>query len=130
MRKMASEWRLDASRIALSGNSAGALSALYHAYAKKEQSEGNGGNPGYSSAVNAVVSVSGGMRDRALCSKVDPKTFDPSGCLINGEDDTKEMSAGDIPAVFCTAQLTLPSHTRIAWKQMRRPTPQDCAICC
>lgn len=110
MRKQASAWNLDETRIALSGNSAGAMSSLYHAYAKKEQSEGNGGHAGYSSAVNAIVSVSGSLMDRALCTSVDSKTFEPSGCLINAEDDTKEMSSGDIPVVFLhgTADLTVP----------------------
>jgi acetyl esterase/lipase len=110
MRKQASTWNLDTSRIVLSGNSAGAMNALYVAFAKKEQSEGNGGNPGYSSAVNAVVSVSGGLVDRALCNEVDPYTFEPSGCIINGEDDTDEMSSGDIPVVFLhgTSDTTIP----------------------
>jgi len=110
IRKMATEWRLDVGRIALSGDSAGAMNALYHAFAKKEQSEGSGGNPEYSSAVNAVVSISGGLADRALCSKIDSKTFKPSGCIFNGEDDTNEMEQGDIPVAFVhgTADTTVP----------------------
>jgi len=110
LRKHASEWNLDENRIALTGNSAGALSALYVAYAKKEQSEGNGGNLEYSSAINAVVSFSGGLRDRALCQSADNVTFEPHKCTIDGEDDTDEMSTGDVPAVYVhgTADVTVP----------------------
>jgi len=109
-RSKASEWRIDTNRIALSGNSAGAMSALYHAYAKKDQSEGSGGNPEQSSAINAVVSVSGGLVDQVLCQSVDPDTYVPSGCLYNGEDFTNELQAGDVPVAFIhgTADVTVP----------------------
>merc|ERR1711964_696175 len=60
LRAHASEYKLDLKRAALSGNSAGAMSALYHAYAKTEQSEGEGGNPDQDSSINTVISISGG----------------------------------------------------------------------
>merc|ERR1712107_49990 len=116
MRKMAKEWGLDTSRIALTGNSAGAINALYHSFAKKEQSEGSGGHSKYSSAINSVVSFSGSLWDRCLCKSYDNKTYAPSGCIINGEDDTNEMSSGDVPVAFVhgTADVTVPYKNCLA----------------
>lgn len=99
LRKMASEWRLDTGRIAVGGASAGALSANCYGFTKAYP-EGHSGNPEFSSAVNAVVSLSGSMRDNAFCGHIDPETQEPSLCLVDGADLTSQLSPGDVPVVL------------------------------
>lgn len=124
LKSKAAEWKLDVDRFALSGNSAGAMSALYHAFAKTSQSEGSGGNPEQSSAINAVVSISGGLVDQVLCNSVDPVTFVPSGCLFNGEDFTNELQAGDVPVAFVhgMADVTVPFRNSLEAAQRANAT--------
>ncbi len=56
-RANAATYGVDASRIAIGGTSAGAITALGVAYAS--DTPGSSGNPGYSSAVRSAVSLSG-----------------------------------------------------------------------
>ncbi|MBX7224486.1 MAG: T9SS type A sorting domain-containing protein [Chitinophagales bacterium] len=73
------QWRINPSEIFLGGASAGAITAIHHAYMDDINElepdyqhyvnflggmEGNSGNPGYSSWVKAVVNVSGCIRDQ------------------------------------------------------------------
>ena len=44
------------------GESAGGITGLFLGYVKDAQGEGNSGNPGFSSQVAAVVSISGELR--------------------------------------------------------------------
>jgi acetyl esterase/lipase len=60
LRANAGAWRVDNGRIAIGGGSAGAYTALHVAYLEEE---GDSGNPGFSSAVGAVVDFWGGMHD-------------------------------------------------------------------
>ena len=60
LRAHATEYRLDGSRIAIGGTSAGAITALHAAY---EENEGNSGTPGVSSEVAACISVAGALVD-------------------------------------------------------------------
>ena len=62
VRKNAEEFRLDTDRISIMGESAGAITGLFLGYVKAAQKEGNSGNPGYSSQVAAVVSISGELK--------------------------------------------------------------------
>ena len=57
LRANASTYRMDSSRIAVGGTSAGAITALQVAYNSGDP--GDSGNPGYASTVSAVVDVSG-----------------------------------------------------------------------
>jgi len=57
LRKEAASYRIDPDRIAIAGTSAGAITAL-HVGANADDS-GDSGNPGFSSAVGAAVSLSG-----------------------------------------------------------------------
>ena len=59
MRSVADDYKLDSDKIIISGDSAGAMSSLFVAYAKEAQYEGNSGNPGFPSNPNGVISISG-----------------------------------------------------------------------
>jgi acetyl esterase/lipase len=100
MRKQAKDWRLDSDRMLIAGTSAGAFASNFFAY-KPDQTEGHSGNPGFSSAVNGVLSVSGSLNDRAMCLKIGkgPK-YNPSFCLINGPDFTEELQPGGVPVAI------------------------------
>ena len=56
MRAYAAQYRIDSSRIALSGDSAGAITSLWLGYRKgRAQQNGTSGNPGFSSDVRLVM---------------------------------------------------------------------------
>ena len=63
VRKNAADYKLDTDKIIASGDSAGALTSLFLAYAKEAQYEGNSGNPGFPSYVQGVISISGELKD-------------------------------------------------------------------
>lgn len=117
LRMKAKEWRLDTNRIVVGGDSAGALTSMCYGFTKN-YTEGKSGNPGYDSAINAVLSVSGSMQDVAFCaSGGKAPEYHPFGCVVNsvdrfpyGGDLTKEMQPGDIPfiEVHGTADTTIP----------------------
>jgi acetyl esterase/lipase len=58
LRARATAYRIDPDRIAIAGASAGAVTSLLVDWRKEDP--GTSGNPGYSSAVRAAVSISGG----------------------------------------------------------------------
>ncbi len=74
LRAKASTYRVDPGRIAMAGSSAGAITSLLAAW--RPDDPGTSGNSGYSSAIGAAVSISGGT---------------PSNQYI---------TAGDAPAIF------------------------------
>jgi len=88
----------------------GQIYSLGQLGAKISQSEGSGGNPEQSSAINAVVSISGGLVDQVLCNSVEPVTYVPSGCMFHCEDFTNELQTGDVPVAFENgiADVTVP----------------------
>jgi len=98
LRKNAGDLRIDSDRMAIGGSSAGALTAMYYAYVSN-CTEGESGNPGYSSAVNTAISLSGSMKDQAFCLGINSKTYEPYGCVVNGADLAGEIAKGDIPTV-------------------------------
>lgn len=55
--------KLDTSRIALMGYSAGAFTAATYAYVDFAQDEGESGNPGYPDDIKLVISLAGAIRD-------------------------------------------------------------------
>merc|ERR1711988_340858 len=71
VRKHAVELRVDPNRIIIGGESAGAISANFYGFTKG-YADGASGNAGYDSSINAVISVSGSMRDLAFCASVGP----------------------------------------------------------
>ncbi len=62
-RANAATYGIDTNRISITGYSAGAVTALFVAYASDDT--GDSGNPGYPSDVSAVVDISGSMGDVA-----------------------------------------------------------------
>jgi len=84
LRKVADDYRIDTDRILMEGDSAGAVTALYHGYVKDAQGEGKSGNPGYRSDVRVEISVSGEVKDQAYCGQIHPY---PASCSINSDID-------------------------------------------
>ena len=107
LRRNASTYGIDPTRIAIGGGSAGAATAL--TVAVNSTDPGDSGNPGYSSKVGAAISISG-----ALPGPVAKATFDPADSptlMFEGTADmtvpyaaaagtATEMRAAGIPVVF------------------------------
>lgn len=79
MKKEAATYRIDTSNVYVGGSSAGALTALHHAYLDRLSKcppymltivnnlggiEGNSGNPGYSSKAKGVVNIAGCLSEK------------------------------------------------------------------
>jgi predicted esterase len=91
MRKNASQWGIDTSKIIISGGSAGGMTALHLAYldqkevpsfidlAKNGSMEGSSGNEGFSSKVHAVVNFWGSMANVNWIQKNDVPVFNVHG---------------------------------------------------
>lgn len=79
LRAHADDYRIDPSKIAIGGGSAGAFTSLMVAYGS---GEGDSGNPGYSSAVGAVVDFWGGLPGVEAMKKGDPPLL-----IIHGTAD-------------------------------------------
>jgi len=79
LRKNAKRYRIEPTRIAIGGSSAGAVTALNVAF--NPDNVGSSGSPGYSSAVRAAVSLSG----TKVLGKADPG--EPAILLFNGTAD-------------------------------------------
>jgi acetyl esterase/lipase len=86
LRRNAATYHIDPNRIAMGGGSAGAITSLLVGW--RPEHPGSSGNPGFSSAIRAAVSVSGGV----------PK------------DEEAVITAGDAPALFIhgTVDRTVP----------------------
>ena len=84
LRRNAAAYRIDPARIAMGGGSAGAITSLLVGW--RPEDPGSSGNPGFSSAIRAAVSVSGGSPDES------------------------PITAGDAPALFIhgTADRVVP----------------------
>jgi|KBSMisStaDraftv2_1062788.scaffolds.fasta_scaffold312078_1 acetyl esterase/lipase len=80
LRANAATYGVDANRIAVAGTSAGAITALNVGFDPTEP--GSSGNPGYSSAVNAAVSLSG------AAVLTTPSSGDAPSLLFHGTADT------------------------------------------
>jgi acetyl esterase/lipase len=73
-------YRIDPDRIAISGFSAGAVTALHVHYNSSDP--GDSGNPGYASDTAACVDISGWMNTSLM------ETGEPPALVIHGEEDT------------------------------------------
>jgi acetyl esterase/lipase len=80
LRARASTYDIDADRIATAGTSAGAITALNVAY--NAHDPGSSGNPGFSSAVGAAVSLSGALLGGSIAAG------EPPSLLFHGTNDT------------------------------------------
>ena len=66
VRKNAAAWKVDTDRIMVAGDSAGAITSLNIGYVGGTAGGGKWGNPGLSSAVRAMVPVSGELKTQAF----------------------------------------------------------------
>jgi len=80
LRANAATYRIDTSRIAMGGASAGAVTSVL--VATHSEDPGTSGNPGYPSNIRAAVSVSGGMPTNDLIDEGDSPTL-----FIHGTED-------------------------------------------
>merc|ERR1712216_1095675 len=92
------------------GDSAGAVTSMYHGYVADAQGEGESGNPGYSSQVRVEIPVSGQLRAQAYCGQIHPIA---AGCGIDGDINHVEDigSRKGQPALFMihgTEDYTVP----------------------
>jgi dienelactone hydrolase len=83
LRKNATTYGVDPSRVAIGGGSAGAGTAL--AVAVNSGDPGTSGNPGYSSKVGAAISISGGFPHSVASTYYDPS--DSPILMFNGTAD-------------------------------------------
>jgi len=83
LRANATTYRIDPSRVAIAGTSAGAAAAL--AVAVNSGDPGTSGNPGYSSKVGAAVSISGALPHSVASTYYDPS--DSPILMFNGTAD-------------------------------------------
>ncbi len=71
LRKNSSRYRIDRGRIAMAGSSAGAITSLLTSW--RPDDPGTSGNPGYSSAIRAAVSISGGTPTNEYIARATPR---------------------------------------------------------
>jgi len=102
LRANATRYRLDATRISIGGESAGAIMAAL--VGMRSDDPGSSGNPGFSSKVGGWVSISGGLPQGGFAS-----SDDAPGLLFHGDQDavvpfawsadtTKALLAAGVPA--------------------------------
>eukprot|EP00729_Bicosta_minor_P000488 gene488-10260_t len=99
LRKMASKWRIDPTRIGISGDSAGAVTVLFMGYVA-DVGEGDSGNPGFSSAVSLVAPVSGELKYDAFCKGLDAHG-NPFGCHYGIWDRVNNVTGADGQPPLC-----------------------------
>ena len=82
---------VDTTRIIASGDSAGALTALYMSYSTYGTT--HLGDMSKKDSIGGVISISGELVDQGYCHDVDPKTYEPHNCKINitANNHTDEM---------------------------------------
>jgi len=80
LRRNAATYRIDTDRIAMGGGSAGAITSLLVGW--RPEDPGSSGNPGFSSAIRAAVSVSGGTPDESPITAGDAPAL-----FIHGTED-------------------------------------------
>jgi acetyl esterase/lipase len=107
-RARASTYGVDPTRIAIGGSSAGAITALGVGY--RPDAPGNSGNPGFSSAVRAAVSLSGAV---IFTGEVGPG--DAAALLFHGTEDALVPHAWAEATVDAARADGLPAYL-ISWQ--------------
>lgn len=95
LRRYATAYRIDPTRIAIGGASAGAGTAL--AVAVNSTDPGTSGNPGYSSKVGAAISISGLLPHSVAATYYDPA--DSPILMFNGTADKTVPYSGAVQTV-------------------------------
>jgi acetyl esterase/lipase len=108
LRANAAAYRIDPERIGIGGESAGAITAT--GVGVDADQVGNSGNPGYSSKVNAWVSISGGVPAGIFVDATDSPGFLFSGTADNtvpyqwSVDTANAMNAAGVPVYLKTLE--------------------------
>jgi len=105
LRSQAGTLRVDPDRIASAGQSAGAITVITGAYS---EGEGASGNPGFSSEVQCVTSISGGILDPTSIDAGEAPVF-----LVHGTADTAVSPAGSVIVHQRALQLGIPTELHL-----------------
>lgn len=103
LRANATTYGIDPNRIGIGGESAGAITATL--VELDPQDPGDSGNPGYSSAVSAFMSVSGG----AIDGKFTAAPGDAAGLLFSGTADTTVPFPWSVKTALAMLQHHVPA---------------------
>jgi predicted esterase len=103
LRANATMYGIDPNRIGIGGESAGAITATL--VGLDPQDPGDSGNPGYSSTVNAFMSLSGGVQD----GKFTAGPGDAPGLLFSGTADTTVPFAWSVKTALVMLQHHVPA---------------------
>jgi predicted esterase len=106
LRANASAYRIDASRIAMGGESAGAITATLAGV--RSDDPGDSGNPGSSSRIGAFVSISGGVPNDAFID-----AGDTPGLLFHGTADTVVPSQWSIDTAVALLHAGVPAFLQL-----------------
>jgi acetyl esterase/lipase len=104
LRRYADTYRIDPNRIAIGGSSAGAVTSLL--VGTRSEDPGDSGNPGYSSVVRGVVSISGGLPTNQSINQGDASTQFFNGTndrtvpFAWAESNAEAMKAAGVPVIF------------------------------
>jgi acetyl esterase/lipase len=101
LRRHAATYRIDPDRIAIAGGSAGAVTSLLVGW--RSEDPGTSGNPGFSSAVRAVASISGGVPTNAFIGAGDAPVI-----VFHGTADTTVPYAWAASNAAAVLQAGLP----------------------
>jgi dienelactone hydrolase len=102
-RANAGTYGIDADRIAMAGSSAGAVTSLLVDWRREDT--GSSGNPGFSSAIRAAVSISGGAPTNEAIDEDDPPAI-----FFHGSEDTTvpfEWAVRNAAAMYGAGILTV-----------------------
>lgn len=116
LRSVANQWAIDPDRIAAIGTSAGAIVALQGAYL---EGEGASGNPGFSSEIDAVVSLWGLMPDPSQLEAGEAPV-----CVIHGTDDPIVPYAGGVAVYQQALAVGVPCELHPIQGAGHSPLPQ------
>lgn len=105
LRSQAGALRVDPDRIASAGQSAGAITSLTGAYS---EGEGASGTPGFSSEVQCVISISGGLLDPTSIDAGESPVF-----LVHGTADTAVSPVGSISVHQRALQVGIPAELHL-----------------
>jgi dienelactone hydrolase len=106
LRANAGAYRIDSARIAMGGESAGAITATLAGL--RSDDPGDSGNPDYSSSIGAFVSISGGAPNGAFAS-----AGDAPGLLFHGTADTVVPSQWSVDTAIALLHAGVPAFLQL-----------------